>query len=64
MMYTHRSGLVKQVKFLRTEPEHMKHARFDFELDDVYRRGAILDMAVFITCAVCLVGLFVWVYAK
>lgn len=63
MIYMHRNGQVEQVRFYRTQPEHMKYVPFDFEEDSTRFKADMLDMAVFITCAMCGVGLFVWVYS-
>lgn len=61
-MYENRNGVIEQVRYFRQQPEHMKHAPFDFEADEAWRKAALMDMAVFITCALTLIALFVWVY--
>lgn len=62
MNYMNRNGVTEQVKFYRTQPEHMKHAQWDFEADDEWAKAAKRDMAVFITCALTLAALFFFVY--
>lgn len=62
MYYEHRNGVIEQVRYYRQQPEHMKHAPFDFELDAEHRHKAVLDWAVGITCVLCAIFLYVWVY--
>lgn len=63
MMYTHRSGLVEQVKFLRTETPSMKLAQFDFEEREAAFRASRLDKIIFWLAVVGLVALYAHWYA-
>lgn len=60
--YTHRSGVVEQVRYYRRQPEYLRHLPWGFEIKRHYRHKRIIDFTLASAGVVALIVFYAFIY--